>query len=241
MTLRMCMSQMLVAVALTVVTIYSPQQLSAQERDWDVRLDPNIKVDSVAQDSGWVRRPDSLDSPGEWDVRPDSVLSKLSYPSRFGKISVLDCWRDSVSNWLGHGYYSEEGGHGGTSYFTDPRKLVVLRVEWGVDWHVDEISFSYGAAEDLPDEFKFIRELPDTAISSHLRPDLALDGRIRLGSSPQRILRLLGKPAIDSVAQKFRYLSYNTDYRTTKDVLAYEVWFYFKDNHLIRFTVYNGE
>jgi hypothetical protein len=110
-----------------------------------------------------------------------------------------------------------------------------------VDWRVDEISFSYGAKEDLPDSINSVKGLPDSAISSHVHPTLKLEGGIGLGATPRKILRQFGKPSIDTTESGYRYISYATDYRFTEDVLVYEARFCFKNNHLIRFSIYNGE
>lgn len=91
------------------------------------------------------------------EEKPDSLLKELIYPARFDKISVLDCLREDVVKWYGNGYYTEGGGHLGNTYYIDSTKSVVLHIEWGVDWHVDEISFSDGDSEDLPNSIKSIK------------------------------------------------------------------------------------
>ncbi len=168
-------------------------------------------------------------------------LKNLTLPTRLDSLSVLGCWRKDVIRCFGSGLYSEEGGHGGTTYFTDPAKRVILRVVWGVDWHVDELSFSRGEPEDLPPSIRSIKEMPDSSISSSVYSKLALDGKIRLGSTPKHVMGQWGRPSIDTLEDGIRYLLYQADYRTTKDVLSYECWFRFKNNHLVRFRVYNGE
>ena len=177
----------------------------------------------------------------ENDEKPDSLKKELTYPSRFDNISVLDCWRNDVLKYYGKGYYTEEGGHLGTTYYTNSTRSVVLCIIWGVDWHVDEISFSYGDVEDLPKEIKSIKQFPDSAISQRLKFNSALEGWIRLGIQSEDIYKKYGKPKTDTVDGGYRYLTYETDYETTKDVLSYEATFKFKDNHLIRFEIYNGE
>jgi hypothetical protein len=169
-------------------------------------------------------------------------LAKLFYPVRFDKISVLKCCvKNSVVEHYGKGLYSEEGGHGGTSYWTDISRHVIMRVVWGVDWRADEISFSYGDKTDLPSSFTSINQLPDSAISSSINENLSLDGKIKLGMNPQEILENLGIPKSDTVRLGYRFLLYETDYEHTENVLFYEAIFKFKDNLLIRFSIYNGE
>lgn len=118
---------------------------------------------------------------GEWDQKPDSLLAPLAYPARFDSIDVLGCDRGDVRRWFGAGYYSEVGGHGGTSYFTSPQKDVVLRIEWGTDSHVDQISFSRGEQEDLPDSIHSMSQLPDSAVSARLSSNLTLQGALDWG------------------------------------------------------------
>jgi hypothetical protein len=176
-----------------------------------------------------------------WNQKPDSLLSELVFPARFDSISVLDCYSRHVSIWFGNGYHIEEGGHLGTTFYTDPNKSVILRIEWGVDWHVDEITFSKGEKEDLPPSFTSIGQLPDAAISTHLRASAMLEGKIKLGIPVQKIVQQFGRPAVDTIDEGFHIIVYKTDYTITKDVLDYECWFWFKNNELVRFKVYNGE
>lgn len=193
-----------------------------------------------SQTSDWGQNTDSLLNTWYPKSARDTLLNDLTYPAKFECISVLDCWHDSVEQLFGKGYYRDEGGHCGTTLYTDPKKKVILRIEWGVDWHVDEISFSSGT-EYLPPSFKSIGQLPDSSISPRLSPRSALEGGIRLGSSVKILLHTFGTQTHDTVQNGCRVISYQADYRTTKNVLCYESWFWFKNDALIRFEIYNGE
>ena len=168
-------------------------------------------------------------------------LNPLRYPARVAGISVLDCYRENVDSVLGKGFYSQKGGHVGCSYYTDLARKVIMRVEWGVDWRVEMISFSLGDKEDMPERIDKPAQLPDSAVASALGPKLTLAPGIGLGISPNSVVSRLGRPNSDSTQNGIRTIQYETDYQVTEDVLFYELRFIFKGDRMIRFTIYNGE
>jgi hypothetical protein len=201
-----------------------------------------------AQKSEWERQSDSLVNKYRLEQSqidgqtPDSLLSDLVYPVKLDSISVLDSRRDDVTRIYGNGYFREnEGFDAGVTFFTDPKREIVLRIEYGTDWGLWQFSFSRGEKEDMPDSIRSIKQLPRSAISTRLNPKLTLEGGIGLGTTPRDLLRKYGKPTIDTVQQDCRLISYKADYRMTKKVLFYEAWFRFRDNKLIRFKIYNGD
>lgn len=180
---------------------------------------------SVAQDSS--------------NVSTSPPLAKLTLPVAFDRISVLDNTRDTVTKWFGEGYFVDEGGHTGSTFHIDQERQVVMKIEYGTDWHVDEIAFSYGL--DTPKGIHSLKQFPKAAISKRLTPTLSLDNGIRLGATVKEVLAKCGKPAKDTTDETYRVLRYETDYEHTEQVLFYEATFLFKNNRLVRFRIYNGD
>jgi hypothetical protein len=186
--------------------------------------------------SGFSQELDSVQHPA------GILFKKLIYPARFDSISILGSRHDDVVRIYGNGYYKKDEGFDlGATFYTDPKREVVLRLEWGTDWGLWQFSFSRGEPEDLPDSIRSIKKMPISAVCPRLSPKLTLEGGVGLGISADEVLQKYGKPSVDTMQLGYRLISYKADNESTPEVLFYEAWFRFKDNKLVRFKIYNGD
>ena len=130
----------------------------------------------------------------------------------------------------GDGYFSPEGGHGGTRYFVAADSSYTVAAEIGTDQVIESVDLISGVA--LPDG------VPASAALSKLLPPIPEIDRVRLGFTKDRVRGVLGTPSTESTADRWVY---ETDYRDTDCYPFAEATFTFSDAVLVRMSVYVGD
>lgn len=140
-----------------------------------------------------------------------------------------------VTKVYGPGLFTDQEGHGGGRYFTDPTRSITLHVEIGVDGIIDHV--------ELTDGLSVPRELntADPAFVSLALPRVPkIDQGLRLGMSSSEIIKRLGTPKKDQQTEGKRTITYTVD-EDPRVLLFYEAKFTLVSDHLIKLSLYDGE
>ncbi len=142
-----------------------------------------------------------------------------------------------VTKAYGPGLFTDEEGHGGGRYFTDPSKSITLHIEIGVDNIIDHVELTQGLY--LPKELK----TTDPAFVSQTLPKApTIDKGLRLGMSGSEIIKKLGPPKKDRKTGNQRTIIYeSTVGEDPRVLLFYEAKFTLVSDRLTKISLYDGE
>lgn len=167
----------------------------------------------------------------------NKILRKLHNPLTVAGmlVSHIKYTTDNATKLYGEGYYTSDEGHGGGVYFTNPYKTVTLHYTIGVDHMIEEVELTFGL--DLPEDLNATKQLPKKIFSNNVSDTLSIDGIITLGCDSLFLKSVLGKPTTvekteDSII--YKYQDSDSEYG------FYEGTYYFRNNKLIKFSVYCG-
>ena len=138
---------------------------------------------------------------------------------------------------FGPGLFTDDEGHGGGRYFTDPNRTITLHVEIGVDHMIDHVELTSGIS--LP---KGLNASDPIFVSQALPATPKIDHDLRLGMSPSEILKILGRPKKDDKGGGKRTIVYEaTEEDHSRVLLYYEARFTFVADRLTKISIYDGE
>jgi hypothetical protein len=138
---------------------------------------------------------------------------------------------------FGQGLFTDDEGHGGGRYFTDPNRTITLHVEIGVDRMIDHVELTSGIS--LP---KRLNASDPIFVSQALPAAPKIDHDLRLGMPPSEILKKLGRPKKDEKNGGKRTIVYQaTEEDDPRVLLYYEARFTFVADRLTKISIYDGE
>lgn len=170
---------------------------------------------------------------------PTAEKGKVCYPPNWqGIVTGISLDRDVVAM-HGPGLFSEDLGHGGGRYYTDPQGLVTAIVSIGVDNVIESVVVLAGFQ---PPETQQSDSWP-AMISKHI--ELA-QGRVwldlRFGDDIATVQTRLGLPAKqDMTAEGTGFLSYDAADAWGECFADADVGLEFRDGGLFRIELDNGE
>ena len=137
----------------------------------------------------------------------------------------------------GQGLFDPNDGHGGARYFVDSAKRVILKTVLGTDNIIEEVALT-----EYNYPFDFVKnQLKSLPAANALIPAGQLIKGVKLGSSPEAVIKAYGKPNVDKKTGINRVLIYEDDNDLWSEVLFYNAVFEFKNNKLQRISIYNGD
>jgi hypothetical protein len=172
----------------------------------DVRRESTDSVSVTAWTSDEVRPPIVFhwDEDGYWDT-DSGVGGEYQWLHTVGGVKVEN--ERDVTRVLGPGLFTDQEGHGGGRYYTDPGHTVTFHVVIGTDNCLEEIDLTDGIS--LPNG---LRASDDPSfVSRALLANPALDGKTRLGASVAAVEKQFRKPDQNVKTGVQRVLSYDLD------------------------------
>lgn len=160
--------------------------------------------------------------------------SPLRYPATLAGIHPGKTFDGQVIKLYGTGYFAPREGHLGGRYFTDPRHKITLHVVLGVDRVIEEVEVRAGLWLPKGGPVK-------QAESQRLIPQKIHVADFKMGDDRKGILARYGKPRKTTKDGERLVVKYETDYKSTRDVLFYEAEFTFTKGKLIGVRLYDGE
>ncbi len=171
----------------------------------------------------------------------DSVISKHAlhkhpFPLGIYGVEAGNASERTAVNSLGQGTFDREGGHGGSRFYSIPSEKVQFCFYIGVDHVIEGVSVTSVEYpfEELNSKTPVEIELPQTIQKK-------ITGDIWLNDNSQKVIDRFGVPNREELTGDLLILEYNDDERTWEEVFTYEAEFTFKNDRLIRITIYNGE
>lgn len=133
----------------------------------------------------------------------DAAYGSLNWLRTVGGVKVE--YDSQVTKVLGPGLFTNEEGHGGGRYYTNPGHTATLHVVIGTDGGIEEVGLTDGIA--LPNG---LRLSDDRAFVSRALPaNPRLNGKVALGSSFAAVRKQFGKPDQDSRTGVQRIVTYD--------------------------------
>jgi hypothetical protein len=133
----------------------------------------------------------------------NAAYGSLDWLKTVGGVRVE--YDSQVTKALGPGLFTNEEGHGGGRYYTNPGHTVTLHVVIGTDGGLEEVDLTDGIA--LPNG---LRLSDDRAFVSRALPaNPSLNGKATLGSSVSAVRKQFGKPDQDFRTGVQRILTYD--------------------------------
>lgn len=172
---------------------------------------------------------------------PDSVipkhkLHKHPLPLKIYGIDVGSSFDVDIIKKFGKGLYDRDDGHCGARYYSIPAKKLQIYATLGVDRVIDYVAVTYS---DYP--FEYTKDKKLKSINLPKKIDTKLIGGIGLDDTPEKIIAKYGKPNIDYFENGLRMILYQDNTDVWDEVMTYEALFTFRENKLIRMSIYNGE
>ena len=158
-------------------------------------------------------------------------------PSWAGIVPGITEDRDVITLY-GKGLFSDQLGHSGGRYYTDPKKSATLIVELGVDWIVESVEIRTGLT---PPEGSFPKDL---VISRRFEPDTGFGKwrQLHLGSTQNQVRSNLGEPSeINKLDDQTESWVYQTDYVSSECYAEAYIVIRFSEGKIVSVQFYNGE
>jgi hypothetical protein len=174
---------------------------------------------------------DDIDS-----VIPKHKLHRHPLPLKIFGIDVGNTNDAKIIKQFGEGLYDRDDGHCGARYYSIPSKKLQIYATLGVDRIVDYVAVTYS---DYP--FEYTKDKDLKSISLPKKVNTKLIGGIGLNDTPEKLIAKYGKPNKDFIENGLRMILYQDNADVWDEVMTYEALFTFRDNKLIRMSIYNGE
>lgn len=172
---------------------------------------------------------------------PDSIifkhkLHKHPLPLKIFGIDVGSANDERVIKKFGEGTFEYEDGHCGARYYSVPSKKIQIYVSLGVDRIIEYVAVT---SWDYP--FEYIEGKQIKRIRLPKKINNSLIGGISLNDSPEKVIARYGIPNKDYYEGELRIVLYQDNSDVWDEVTTYEAFFTFRNNKLIRMSIYNGE
>jgi hypothetical protein len=161
-----------------------------------------------------------------------SQSSILPIVQQIGGIRAASSHDPDVVEKYGEGFFVQNEGHGGGRYYIHPSHTYTFHIEIGVDKLIEDVEIFEGV--HLPQAAS-----TKSALSKKLPHNISIDHGIRLGMTSAELIAILGQPH----ERQIKGDSLTLEYHTSEDdrvFLAYDAYYEFKNDRLIRIRIHDG-
>ncbi len=161
-----------------------------------------------------------------------SISAALPLVQQIGNIRPATSHDPDVVERYGEGLFVRDEGHGGGRYYINQSYSYTFHIEIGVDKLIEDVEIFEGV--HLPQSASTKR-----ALSKKLPDTISIDHGIKLGMKSAELIAILGQEH----ERKMTGDSLTLEYHTSEDervFLAYDAYYEFKNDRLIRIRIHDG-